>query len=93
MKIGVSPKSIVSLISSTLERFLVMYLVKVYSQCGVKSCLYSVFSVIAGPSQIMGLRKKERYSVCFFLKSPFILTRLCMVLWLKHFHLHLQYLS
>lgn len=32
VKIGVGPKSIVSLISPTLVRFLVMFLVKVYSQ-------------------------------------------------------------
>lgn len=32
VKIGVGPKSIVSLISPSLVRFLVMFLVKVYSQ-------------------------------------------------------------
>lgn len=32
VKMGVGPKSIVSLISPSLVRFLVMYLVKVYSQ-------------------------------------------------------------
>lgn len=85
-KIGFNLESVVTIFLQAWLSFFLHILWKFIFNEVLTSCLHSVLTVISELGQIMGLTKKEKYAVCFFLTASLLFWPNCKVmLWLKHF--------